>query len=159
MTKVGFLRFRQNRRNGKRDRRDADPTNIDLIVDDHLLDDPVRVVGDAAVVAHLQFDLAPGDCVAVLLHEQLDRGVELTADGVKAGTGHRYAHADLQDRLLRNRRARDGPATAVAAIPLSNVRRNMVFPPNLRRAGARSTFCQPEREPAQQLMIDHSLAA
>ena len=34
-----------------------------------------RIVGNAAVVAHGEFDLAPGDGVAVLLHVKLDRGL------------------------------------------------------------------------------------
>src|SRR6202043_1375382 len=73
--------------------------DVDLIVDDHLLDDAAGIVGNAAVVAHGQFDLAPGHRVAVLLHVELDRGLELTADRGEAGTCHRHAHADFQNRI------------------------------------------------------------
>ena len=34
------------------------PIDADFLVDDHLLDDAARIVGDAAIIAHDDFDLA-----------------------------------------------------------------------------------------------------
>src|SRR6202043_1273577 len=84
--------------------------DVDLIVDDHLLDDAAGIVGNAAVVAHDQFDLAPGHRVAVLLHVKLDRGLELAADRGEAGAGHRHAHADFQNRIGGHGGTRDKSA-------------------------------------------------
>ena len=65
------------------------PIRSHFVVDDHLLDDAAGIVGDAAVVAHDELDLSPGDHVAVLLHVKLDRGLQLSADGVEARPGQR----------------------------------------------------------------------
>ena len=129
ITNVGLLGLGHQRRDRERGRRDADADDIDLIVDDHVLDDAARIVGNAAVVPHDQLDLAAGDRVTVLLHVKLDRGRELPADGVEAGAGHRHAHADFEDSCRRPRGVRIGPPAAVAATPLSTVLRNIVFPP------------------------------
>ena len=68
--------FGHQRRDRERRRRDADADEADFVVDDHLLDDAARIVGNAAVVAHDELDLSPGDHVAVLLHVKLDRGLQ-----------------------------------------------------------------------------------
>jgi hypothetical protein len=72
--------------------------------------------------------LAPGDGVAVLLHVKLQRGLQLTAGCVKTGAGERHADADFERVSAATRRA-NNPATAVAAIPSSTVRRR-IFPPS-----------------------------
>ncbi len=74
MTRVAFLASVDERRDRQRGRRDADAEDVDFVVDDHLLNDTPRIVGDAAVVAEGQFELSPGDGVAVLLHVKLDGG-------------------------------------------------------------------------------------
>ncbi len=52
-------------------RRDAHADDVDLVVDDHLLNDAPGIVGNAGIVADDELDLAAGDAVAVLLHDRL----------------------------------------------------------------------------------------
>ncbi len=94
---MGILGFGDERGDGQRRRRDADADQPHLFVDDHLLDDAARIVGDAAVVAHDDVELAPGDDVAVLRNVKLEGGCELPADGVEPRPGQRQADAHLEN--------------------------------------------------------------
>ncbi len=98
---------------GQHGRRDAAGDDLHLVVDDHLLDQAARVVGDAGVVAQDQLDLLAGDHVAVLLDVEPRAGRGLPAGGIETGAGHGEAHADL-DHLLRGRAA-GAPASIPAA--------------------------------------------
>ena len=97
---------------GQGGRRHAEASDeIDLVVDDQLLREPLGVVGNRRVVLEDDLDLLAGDGVALLLHVQLDGVVDLLA-GRGLAAGHRQDQADL-DRILRARRrqrrgARDG---------------------------------------------------
>ena len=76
--------------------------NLDLVVDDHLLDEAAGIVGHAGVVAQDHFDFLAGDHVAVLLNIEPGARRGLPTRGVETGAGHGKAHADL-DHLLRAR--------------------------------------------------------
>ena len=95
----GFLRFCGERRDRERGRRSADAQHVDLFADDHLLDQPARIIGDAAVIADDQLNLAAGHSVAVLLHIKLQRGLQLSAPGAEAGAGQWHADADFERRV------------------------------------------------------------
>ena len=78
---------------------------MDLVVDDHLLDEAAGVVGHTAIVPQDDFDLLAGDHVAVVLHVEPCAGPGLPARGSEPGSGHRKAHAHF-DHVLRRRRSR-----------------------------------------------------
>ena len=89
---------------GEHRRRDPAADDLHLVVDDHLLDQAARVVGNAGVVAQDQFDLLAGDHAAVLLDVQPRAGRGLPAGRGETRAGHGEAHADL-DHVLRKRAA------------------------------------------------------
>ena len=92
------LALRRDRRGRERERRQAEAgEHVDLLVDDELLRDPPRRVGDAGVVLDDDLDLAAGDGVAVLRDVELDRGLDLLA-GRRRLAGHRQDEADLERR-------------------------------------------------------------
>ena len=93
-------------RDGERARRDAGADDVDLVVDDHFLDQAMRRVGDAGVVADDQLDLAAGDGVAVLLHIDLECAGQFAADGGKARAGQWQTAADLERGVGGDGRAR-----------------------------------------------------
>ena len=93
----GNLCFRHQLRDRQRRRRDADSDQSHLVVNDHVLDDAARIVGDAAIVTNDELELTPGDVGTVLLDVKLERARELPADGVEAGPGQRNADAHFQD--------------------------------------------------------------
>ena len=96
--------MRRQRRGGERGRRDAEAgDDVDLVVDDQLLRDPLGVVRDGAVVLEDDLDLLAGDGVALLLHIELDRVVDLLA-GRGLAAGHRQDQADLESILGIRRR-------------------------------------------------------
>src|SRR6516164_3929812 len=72
---------------GKHGRRDAAGDDVDLVVDDHLLHEPARVVGHAGIVTENDFDLLAGDHVAVVLHVEPRAGGSLPTRGSKTGAG------------------------------------------------------------------------
>ena len=74
-----------------------------MIVDDQFLRQPLGVVGHAAGIAQDDLDLLAGDRVAVLLHVEIDGGLDLLA-GRGLLPRHRYDEADL-DGVLRERAA------------------------------------------------------
>ena len=61
------------------------------------MNDAARIVGNTAVVAHGEFELAPGDNFAVLRNVKLERRCELPTDGVEPGPRQREADAHLED--------------------------------------------------------------
>ena len=75
------------------------PRKVDLVVDDHLLGEPLGVVGHAGVVADDQLDLFAGNHVAVLRHIEVGAGGDFPPHRGR-GSGHRRDDADL-DRILR----------------------------------------------------------
>jgi len=80
----------------------------DLVVDDQFLRETLGIVGNRRVVLQDDFDLLAGDGVALLLHVQLDRIVDLLA-GRGLAAGHRQDQADLH-ALLRTCRRKCGDA-------------------------------------------------
>ena len=68
-----LLGFGDELRHRERRRRDAHADDVDLVVDDHLLNDAPGIVGNAGIVADDDLDLAAGDAVAVLLLIDLER--------------------------------------------------------------------------------------
>jgi hypothetical protein len=83
-------------------RRDAEAGNeTDLVVDDQFLGEALGVVGKGSIIPEDDFDLLAGNGVAVLLHIQLDRIVDLLA-GRRLAARHRQDQADL-DAFLRAR--------------------------------------------------------
>src|SRR5205085_11202764 len=90
---------------GQLGRRDSATEDLYLIVHDHLLDEPPRVVSDTAIVPEDDFHFLARDGVAVVLHVEARAGRGLPARGGKTGTGHGKAHADL-DHLLRRHSTR-----------------------------------------------------
>ena len=79
-----------------------------LVVDDQLLRQTLGHVGDAGVVLDDQLDLLARDRIALLLHVQLRRRLDLPARRGER-PGHRQDEADLH-RLLRHAPPRSGPA-------------------------------------------------
>ena len=65
MTTIGIFDCVASCDERERRRRNAAEHDVDLLVDDHLLDDAPRYVRHAGVVAHDQLDLLAGDAVAV----------------------------------------------------------------------------------------------
>ena len=66
-------------------------------MDDHLLYDAARIVRNAAVVAHDDFDLPPGYNFAILLDIKLDCGRKLPAGGIEARPGQGNADSHLEN--------------------------------------------------------------
>ena len=66
---------------GKHGRRDPAGDDVDLVVDDHLLHEPPRIVGHPGVIAQDHLDLLAGDHVAVVLHVEPCAGRSLPARG------------------------------------------------------------------------------
>ena len=73
---------------------------MDLVVDDHLLNQTPRIVGDARIIPQKELDLLSRNHIAVVLHIKPRAGRRLPPGGTEARPGHREAHADL-DHLLR----------------------------------------------------------
>ena len=88
------LGFGRNRRHRHGARRQAGAEEIDLVVDDQFLGQPLGIVGNAAVVPDDQLDLLAGDGVAVLRHVELGAVRDLAADGA-LHAGHRNDDPDL----------------------------------------------------------------
>ena len=128
-TKVGILGFGHQRRDRQRGWRNSDADKTHFLVDDHLLDDAARIVGNAAVVTHDDFDFSPRNDVAVLLDIKLDRSCELPTDGIEARPGHRNTDAHLED-FLRAGVTGKHTGGGEAATPLSIVLRNIIVPPS-----------------------------
>ena len=106
ITISGILRLGRQRRRGKRRRGNAEAGDeIDLVVDDQFLREALGVVGNRAVILQDDLDLLAGDGVALLLHVELDRVVDLLA-GRRLAAGHRQDQADLHGLLRLRRRKR-----------------------------------------------------
>ena len=69
------------------------------MIDDHLLNEAARIVGNTAIIPDRDLNLPAGDSVAVLLHVKLQRGLQLAAHRIEAGPGERHADSDLERRL------------------------------------------------------------
>ena len=121
------LALGRDRRGRQGRRRDAEAgEHVDLVVDDQLLRDPPRRVGNAAVVLEDHLDLAAGDGRAVLRLPELDRRLDLLA-GRRRLAGHGQDEADLERRAVlrlraspstrqRRRAPSSGGAKCVAAV-------------------------------------------
>ena len=108
---LGYLALRGQRRRCQRGRRHAKSgDDVDLVVDDQFLRQPLGIVGKCRIVLQDHFDLLAGDGVAVLLHVQLDRVVDLLA-GRSLTAGHRQDQADLHGVLRMGRRQRPGKSS------------------------------------------------
>jgi len=59
---------------GQRGRRDSASDDLHLIVHDHLLDEPPRIVGDTAIVPKDDFHSFARDGIAVVLHVEARPG-------------------------------------------------------------------------------------
>ena len=108
------LALGRQRRRGKGRRGNAEAGDeIDLVVDDQFLREALGIVGDRAVILQDDLDLPAGDGVALLLHVELDRIVDLLA-GRRLAAGHRQDQADLHALLSagRSRCSRDGECNA-----------------------------------------------
>ncbi len=81
---------------------------VPAVVDDQFLRETLGIVGNRRVVLQDDFDFLAGDGVALLLHVQLDRIVDLLA-GRGLAAGHRQDQADLH-ALLRPSRRNGGDA-------------------------------------------------
>src|SRR5882762_2615691 len=102
--RLGRQRRRRQRCGSNAEARDE----ADLVVDDQFLRETLGIVGNRRVVLQDDFDLLAGDGVALLLHVQLDRIVDLLA-GRGLAAGHRQDQADLH-ALLRPSRRNGGDA-------------------------------------------------
>ena len=100
---LGLRRQRRRRKGGRRHAEARD--EIDLVVDDQFLRQALGVVGNRRVILEDDFDLLAGDGIAVLLHIELDRVVDLLA-GRRLAAGHRQDQADLDGLLGVSRRER-----------------------------------------------------
>jgi hypothetical protein len=96
----GNARLRDQRSDSQRQRREAEAADDrDLLVDDEFLREAARLVSDARVVAHHEFDLLARDGIAVMRHKQ-PRASEHLPAGCGLRAGERKDEADLY-RLLR----------------------------------------------------------
>ena len=100
---LGLCRQRCRRECGRRHAEACD--EIDLVVDDQFLREALGVVGNRRIILQDDFDLLAGNGVAVLLHIEFDRVVDLLA-GRCLATGHRQDQADLDGFLGVSRRER-----------------------------------------------------
>ena len=125
------LRLGRERRRRHRRRRHAEARDdVHLVIDEELLGEPLGVVGNGAVVLEQNLDLLAGDRRTMLLHVELDAGIDLLA-GRSLRPGHRQDEADL-DAVLRERAAGEQRCERQRRDRQSLVsKQHCVFPPSI----------------------------